>query len=190
MFKRENGKPTPEYSTQIDDTHVGRVRFCIPHRILTKAGDAVLQLKIYGEDSLLNSVILPFEIEKSINDCGHDDGCVPVTLQVIQKVESAIEELEFLRDEFEEAEAARQEQFEEWQDKIENISESEREVINSLTRHDFPEDGDVEKIYKAQEESKLYQWNPTLVDYEPLSASAGSVDNITIIHGGNAYGTA
>lgn len=138
----------------------------------------------------MNSVVLPFEIRKSIGDCGHEEECKPVTLHVIQKVESAIEELEYLQSEMYEAEEARHEQFREWQEVIDNIPD--KEIINKPTRYDFPAIGDTEKIYKAESESKLYQWNAAELKYEPLAfeEAEGTTGNITIIHGGGANGTA
>ena len=192
VFKRDAGKPTPEYTAYIDPDYVGRVKFCIPQRIVAKAGDVMLQLKVYGQNSLHNSVVIPFEVRKSIEDFGHGDGCKPVTLHVIQKVEEALEELTFMRDELDEAEIMRQEKFKEWEEKMDEVTaEFEQEIINKPTRYDFPSVGDVNKIYKAQNEGKLYQWNDVDLRYDPLAFEEfeGSVDNITIIHGGNAYGT-
>ena len=188
VFKKDGGKPTPEYTADIDDEHVGRVRFCIPQRILTRHGDAVFQLKIYGRDSLLNSVVIPFEIDKSIDDCGHEDGCRPVTLHVIQKVEDALEELSYMQDEFNSAEVERSEEFSQWRRIIEDVEVSAAEIINAPTVRDFPAQGDEDKIYKAVAESRLYQWNKENRLYEPLT-SASQQESITIIHGGNAYGT-
>lgn len=62
-------------------------------------------------------------------------------------------------------------------------------VISEETLAQFPRIGDPDVIYKAELEGKLYQWNAAKNSYEPLTATA-SIEDIIIIHGGNAYGTA
>lgn len=62
-------------------------------------------------------------------------------------------------------------------------------VYNAKTHYEFPNIGSSEVIYKAEEEKKIYQWNTTLSKYELLSEVDITVDNIQIIHGGNANGT-
>lgn len=190
VFKRENGRPTPEYSTEIDELYVGRVKFCIPSRLISKAGNAVLQIKVYGENSLLNSVVLPFEIERSIDDCDHDGGCKPVTLSILQKFEEAMEEMAYLRDEMEEAEADRSEQFAQWEDTIEDIEAGGKdEIVIAATAEDFPKEGEAEKIYWAQEEQVLYQWDAEEGTYSPLASGESAQIQYSAIHGGNAYGS-
>ena len=121
----------------------------------------MLQLKLYGDDSLLNSVIVPFEVIPSITDCGHADGCKPVTLTILQKVEAALEDLDMMREEFEAAEAERNDQFEAWEETLSNVQAVTKSVVNKPTRYDFPSVGDANVIYKAESERKLYQWNDT-----------------------------
>ena len=41
-------------------------------------------------------------------------------------------------------------------------------LYNAKTKDDFPRIGDVNKIYKAETEKMLYQWNSTEMKYEPL----------------------
>lgn len=62
-------------------------------------------------------------------------------------------------------------------------------VISEPTMAQFPRYGDPDVIYKAEQEGKLYQWNADQNRYEPLTAKT-SIEDIIIIHGGNAYGTA
>lgn len=104
-------------------------------------------------------MVVPFEILESITNCGHDDGCKPITLSVLQKVDAALDDLAAMQEEFSEAEAVRQEQFKQWEETISEVEEATCEIINMPTRYDFPSVGDVKKIYKAQQEKKLYQWN-------------------------------
>lgn len=62
-------------------------------------------------------------------------------------------------------------------------------VFNAKTHYDFPNIGKVEVIYKAEEEKRLYQWNQTLLKYEVLGEVDITIENINIIHGGNANGS-
>ena len=61
-------------------------------------------------------------------------------------------------------------------------------VVNAATHYDFPSIGDVNTIYKAQEEKKIYQWNSVSFNYEVISEES-KLDDIEIINGGNANGT-
>jgi hypothetical protein len=45
-------------------------------------------------------------------------------------------------------------------------------------------------IYKAESERKIYQWNPVELRYEVLSEIEITVQDLEVIHGGNANGTA
>ena len=63
-------------------------------------------------------------------------------------------------------------------------------VVNAATHLDFPTVGNVNYIYKAIQEKKLYQWNDEKLAYEPISnpESSDVVVNFDIIHGGDADG--
>ena len=62
-------------------------------------------------------------------------------------------------------------------------------VYNAETHYDFPSVGSPDVIYKAQTEKLIYQWNPAELKYEAIGASVEiNVDDIEIIHGGNAHG--
>lgn len=68
------------------------------------------------------------------------------------------------------------------------IEDSAR-VFNADTHYDFPSVGDVNVIYKAQEEKLIYQWSPTDLKYEVLGSSAETdIGDIEYIYGGNASG--
>ena len=72
-------------------------------------------------------------------------------------------------------------------DKINNLSvEGKSSVVNANTHYDFPSVGSIDCIYIANKEKKTYQWNPETLVYEALNES--SVEDIKIIHGGNADG--
>lgn len=55
----------------------------------------------------------------------------------------------------------------EWLD-LKYLGEDKVLVINANTHYDFPAIGDVNVIYKAFQEKKLYQWNEELYEYEVL----------------------
>lgn len=63
-------------------------------------------------------------------------------------------------------------------------------VYNANTHYDFPSIGDVNVIYKAQEEKLIYQWDPTELKYEVLGTPTDiNIDDIELINGGDAYGS-
>lgn len=64
-------------------------------------------------------------------------------------------------------------------------------VVNAATHLEFPSVGNVNYIYKATQEKKLYQWNDTTKSYEPIGGNTSSDDiiiNFDVIHGGDADG--
>lgn len=46
------------------------------------------------------------------------------------------------------------------------VGDSKRLIVNAKTVFDFPSIGEVDVIYKASQEKRLYQWNEDLQDYE------------------------
>ena len=48
------------------------------------------------------------------------------------------------------------------------VEETKSFLYNAKTKDEFPRIGDVNKIYKAETEKMLYQWNSTEMKYEPL----------------------
>lgn len=64
-------------------------------------------------------------------------------------------------------------------------------VYNASTHYDFPSVGSVNVIYKADQEKKIYQWNPILLTYESFSdgGSISGLEDIELIYGGDANGT-
>ncbi len=74
-----------------------------------------------------------------------------------------------------------------WND-LEYLGEDGQGVVNAATHYDFPSIGDVNIIYKAEEEKKIYQWNSKKLIYEVINDSRDFSD-IKIINGGNANGT-
>lgn len=62
-------------------------------------------------------------------------------------------------------------------------------VFNAETHLEFPSIGEIDMIYKAQAEKKIYQWNPDTLSYEVLSEFEITIQDLEEINGGNAYGT-
>ena len=75
-----------------------------------------------------------------------------------------------------------------WND-LQYIGGNNGGVFNADTHYDFPSIGSAEMIYKAEDEKKIYQWNPDLLKYEVLSEIEVTIQDLEIIHGGNANGT-
>lgn len=74
-----------------------------------------------------------------------------------------------------------------WNELVE-ISGASSGVYNASTYFDFPSVGNIETIYKAQSEKKLYQWNPDLMTYELLgSSTTGGIDISEIAGHGLKY---
>ena len=63
-------------------------------------------------------------------------------------------------------------------------------VFNAKTHFEFPSLGSVDMIYKAETEKKIYQWNAAELKYEVLSEIEISIQDVEMICGGNANGTA
>lgn len=63
-------------------------------------------------------------------------------------------------------------------------------VYNAKTHYDFPSIGSVDVIYKAEDEKKIYQWNTEALRYDVLSEVEVTIQDLEVIHGGNANGTA
>ena len=73
-----------------------------------------------------------------------------------------------------------------WNDLKYQDSNSVYEVSNFK---DLPSSGVEYTIYKVSSEKALYQWNSNIAQYELLSSNK-DYNDITIINGGNANGTA
>ena len=64
----------------------------------------------------------------------------------------------------------------------------EHNIISYATHNDFPPVGNVNYIYKANDELLLYCWNEEEVNYVILGPSGTNSDTIDYIDGGNAFG--
>ena len=76
-----------------------------------------------------------------------------------------------------------------WKD-LEYIGGSNGGIVNAKTHYEFPSIGSVDMIYKAEDERKIYQWNEMNMKYEVLSEIEITIQDLDVIHGGNANGTA
>lgn len=201
--------------TTYDD---GIVSWVVTSNDTQMEGNGAVELILYGQDNeVLQSTVVKTKVSRSLaHNGGHGCGCGPNPNQpwVDQVARMAMT----AQDAAERAEAAAENvanialentipgggetnqvlgklsDFDRdigWIDlpKVE-VVEQKPYVINRATRYDFPSVGDVEVIYKAEQEGLLYQWNSTALKYELLGESEITVEDITIIHGGNAYGTA
>ena len=71
------------------------------------------------------------------------------------------------------------------------VGEDGTGIINADTHLNFPTVGNVNYIYKATQEKKLYQWNETKGAYEPINETPSGDDiviSFDVIHGGDADG--
>ena len=68
-------------------------------------------------------------------------------------------------------------------------NEGEEGVFNAQTHYDFPSIGSTNVIYKAEQERKIYQWSEVSLKYEVLSEIEVTVQDLKLIHGGNANDT-
>lgn len=64
----------------------------------------------------------------------------------------------------------------------------EHNIISYSSPNDFPLEGNVNYIYKANDEAMLYHWNAKDKKYEILGPSKSEDVTITIIDGGDAFG--
>lgn len=76
-----------------------------------------------------------------------------------------------------------------WND-LEYIGGESGGVFNAKTHFEFPSIGSIDMIYKAEDEKKIYQWNEDELKYEVLSEIEITIQDIDMICGGNANGTA
>ena len=66
--------------------------------------------------------------------------------------------------------------------------QDENSVFNASTHYEFPSIGRANVLYKAESEKKIYQWSTKNLKYEVLEMGE-SIQDIQLIHGGNANGT-
>lgn len=64
----------------------------------------------------------------------------------------------------------------------------EHNIISYATHTDFPSVGNVNYLYKANDEDMLYCWDDKEADYVILGPADVSSDVIDYIDGGNAFG--
>ena len=178
---------TPPYATTIIGDN--EISFVLPQAVMAAAGKAEMQLNVYGDDSLLNSAIVPFKILASITPASVGTPDVePGLLGILQQVRHTLDKAERGERARCLAEKERAKTFEEWKTIIEDLSAG-NSVVNAETRYDFPSVGSPNVIYKAETERKIYQWNSDELKYELLSSGETTGElNIKVIYGGDASG--
>lgn len=184
---------TPEYKTRAITPH--EVVFTLPQCVLLSPGKVEMQLRLYKESSLINSAIVPFKVLRSLSPSTipGEEELEPGLLGVLAEVQQVLDEARVAENLRKRAEEERAETFEEWEKMLDDLKTSSLQVFNGKSRYDFPSVGSSAVIYKAQRERRLYQWNENNMVYETLCDSGGGgsdVSDVTIICGGNAYGTA
>lgn len=196
----------------------GIVSWVITSNDTQSEGKGAVELIMYGQDNeILQSTVVKTKVSRSLSHSGgHGCGCGPnpnqpwvdqvarmaMTAQdAAERAEAAAENAESIAIENTIPGGGEKNQV------LGKLSDYDRDigwidlpepekvevkqfVVNRPTRYDFPSIGDVEVIYKAEQEGMLYQWNATELKYVLLSESETTLEDITIIHGGNAYGTA
>lgn len=185
-------RTSPEYETEI--TGENEVSFTIPQNVADGQGKAEFQLLVYFEGALLKSATVPFKVLKSINpsSTGVPDA-EPFILTLIAQTQELFDRAQTEEQKRIENELERERIFAEWQKQVEEWETKGALVVNAATHYDFPSYGNVNAIYKAESERKLYQWNESELRYELLNASSSSGEgdllDIELIYGGDANGT-
>jgi len=185
-------RTSPEYETK--STGENSVSFTIPKDVADGQGKAEFQLFVYSEGALLKSATVPFKVLKSINpsSTGVPDA-EPFMLTLIAQTQELFERAQTEEQKRIENELERERIFAEWQKLVDEWESKDALVINASAHYDFPSYGNVNAIYKAESERKLYQWNENELRYELLNASSSSGEgdllDIELIYGGDANGT-
>ena len=181
-------------------------------------GKGAVELILYGQDNeILQSTVVKTKISRSLSHNGHDcchgvnpnQPWVDQMAKLAMAAQDAAERAEIAAEDLSNivientipdggtknqvlGKLSDQDRDIGWMDlpSVEGSMESMQEIINCPTRYDFPSIGDARMIYKAEYEGYLYQWNSRALKYERLNVPEISTDDITTIHGGDAYGTA
>lgn len=183
---------TPEYETK--QCGENEVMFTIPQSVTAGSGKGQLQLFAYSDGALLKSAVVPLKVLESNTPSiiGVPD-VEPIMLTLLSQTQELFDRAEAEEQKRIENELERERVFAEWQKLVEEWEAKDALVVNATTHYDFPSYGNVNAIYKAESERKLYQWNESELRYELLSASSSSGEgdllDIELIYGGDANGT-
>ena len=83
------GNPSEEYPVKV----LGSVlTFTMPGLVSSSAGAGKLQLRIYGEESLLHSAVIPYTVKASIEPGQGEEDQVPMLVLLVQQAQEAIVE--------------------------------------------------------------------------------------------------
>lgn len=81
------GNPSEEYPVKV----LGSVlTFTMPGLVSSSAGAGKLQLRIYGEESLLHSAVIPYTVKASIEPGQGEEDQVPMLVLLVQQAQEAI----------------------------------------------------------------------------------------------------
>ena len=176
---------TPEYETE--SLGANCVCFTLPSCALVAPGMVQMQFFLYGNNSLLQSAVVPFKVLGSLTPSSlpKDDDVQPGTLTILKEAREVLQEAATAETERKAAERVRSETFAKWEKIMSELSGSTICFVEN--KKDLPAVGDEMTIYLARAEKQFFQWNEEKSEYEQLSG-AESTFEITIIDGGNATG--
>ena len=81
------GNPSEEYPVKV----LGNVlTFTMPGLVSSSAGAGKLQLRIYGQESLLHSAVIPYTVKASLDPGPAEEDQVPMLVMLVQQAQQAI----------------------------------------------------------------------------------------------------
>lgn len=85
---RKDGVNTKEFETEMLGEN--QIRFVIPSGIAKDHGQAVVQLRLYGKDSILSSYVMPIDVKWSIDPSDGGDDPEVAFVQLLEEARTAI----------------------------------------------------------------------------------------------------
>ena len=82
------GNPSEEYPVAVSGN---MLTFTMPGLSASSAGSGKLQLRIYGEESLLHSAVIPYTVKASIDPGQGEEDQVPMLVLLVQQAQEAID---------------------------------------------------------------------------------------------------
>ena len=82
------GNPSEEYPVAVSGN---MLTFTMPGLSASSAGSGKLQLRIYGEESLLHSAVIPYTVKASIEPGQGEEDQVPMLVLLVQQAQEAID---------------------------------------------------------------------------------------------------
>lgn len=81
------GNPSEEYPVAVSGN---MLTFTMPGISASAAGSGKLQLRIYGQESLLHSAVIPYTVKASLEPGQGQEDQVPLLVMLVQKAQEAI----------------------------------------------------------------------------------------------------